>query len=380
MKKALWLLVLAALVVGVGLRIRQQAAARKSTAGAGAGGPVPVATALAARKPMPVTLSSFGTAQAMVTVNVRAQVTGVLTNVLFREGDDVRQGDLLFVIDSRPFETALKQAEASLARDTAQHLSAEKEAQRQAELHRKGFSSEDQRDQSRAAADALAAAIKADEAAIENARILLGYCSIRSPVDGRTGRLNVDVGNLVPAGDTTLVTITQVRPIKVLFSVPQQELPRIREQMAAGRLAVAASAPSDRRPPETGDLTFVDSSVDMTTGSIQLRATFPNLDGRLWPGQFVNVVLTLSVQRDALVVPAPAIQTGQKGAYVFVIRDGKADVRPVVVQRIQDDMAVLERGLDVGDVVVTDGQLRLRPGASVEVRKGNGNGGAGAPS
>lgn len=318
---------------------------------------------------VPLEIRTFGTVDASATVAVKAQIGGVLTNRHFQEGQDVKRGDLLLSIDSRAAEAALKQAEANRARDAIQQKNAEIEAGRQEELFKKGLTSQDVRDQARTTADALAAAVKGDDAQVETARLELDYCSIRAPLDGRTGRLMVDVGNVVKADDLTLVTINQVRPVYVRFAVPQDELPAIRKHMAGASLPLQAVIPGEPGRPESGALTFVDNAVDKNTGTIQVRGTFTNDSARLWPGQFVSVILTLAVQHDAIIVPSAAVQTGQKGTYVFVVKpDMTAENRPITVDRAYSDKTVVSAGIAVGERVVTDGQFRMGPGARVEIK------------
>jgi len=365
-------------------------------------GAVPVTAAVVLEKTVPVQVRAIGTVGAYSTVSVRSQIDGELTGVYFQEGQDVKKGDLLFTIDPRPLEAELRQAEARLAKDmaqakqakanlaktAAQAKTAEVQAKRYQRLVEEGIVSRDQYDQIRTNADALQAALRADQAAVEdaeatiqvdqaaleNAKLQLGYTSIRSPIDGRTGDLMVHQGNLVKANDTVLVAIHQISPIYVTFSVPEQELPEIRKYMAAGKLEVEAIVPNEEAHPVKGVITFVDNTVDRTTGTIQLKGTFDNEEKRLWPGQFVNVVLTLTTQPNAVVAPSQAIQNGQEGQYVFVIKpDLTVESRPVVVARTFGDETVIERGLQPGEKVVTDGQLRLAPGVKVEVKNGPGN-------
>jgi multidrug efflux system membrane fusion protein len=331
--------------------------------------PVPVSTAHVVRKAVPIEVRTFGTVEASATVAVKSQIGGMLTNIHFAEGADVRQDDLLFAIDSRQVQAALKQAEANLARDTAQHTTAAKELRRQEELLQKGFAAEGSCDEARGAAEALAAAMRAAEAAIENLKLQLGYCAVKAPVAGRAGAILIHQGNIVKPNDTPLVVIHALRPVKVGFDVPQQHLPAIRRELAGGRLAVRVAPSADDPISETGGLDFIDNAVNPATGTIQLKGLFPNTDLRLWPGQFVSVVLTLAVETNALAIPSQAVQTGQKGAFVYVVKaDGTVEDRPVVVNRTLDDEAVIDQGLNAGEQVVTDGQLRLRPGAKVQLK------------
>ena len=332
---------------------------------------VPVTVAAVVQKDAPVELRAIGNVQASSTVAVRAQVEGQLATVHFTEGQEVKRGDLLFEIDARPFEAALREAEATLAKDRAQAENARVEAARFATLAASGVVSRDEHDQARTRAKTFEAAATADEAVVESARIRLQYCSIRSPIDGRIGQLLVHEGNVSKANETTLAVINRLRPVNVEFSVPQQELPGIRRYMAGGPLRVEAALPAAAAEPVVGVLGFVNNTVDTTTGTVLLKAEFPNADETLWPGQFVNVTLRLATEPDALVVPARAVQTGQQGAYVFVVRqDGTVEARPVTVGHAVDEDVVVTHGLAVGEQVVTDGQLRLAPGAAVEVRGG----------
>lgn len=331
---------------------------------------VPVTVASVVQKNMPLQLEAVGSVEAYSTVSVRTQVTGVITQVHFKEGQDVKQGDLLFTIDTRPFEATLKQAEANLAKDTAVLANAREQARRYAELVKKQYVSVEQYEQIKTNADALEAAVDADRAAVENARVQLSYCRIYSPVTGRTGGLLVNEGNLVRTNDAAaLVTINQVSPIYVTFSLPEQNLPEIKARLSSSKLKVQAVTPQIEERPEEGDLTFIDNTVDRTTGTIKLKGTFANGNRRLWPGQFVKAVLKLTEQTDAIVVPSQAVQTGQDGQHVFVLRqDSKVDVRPVVVGRSLNGDSVIEKGLKPGEQVVTDGQFLLGPESRVQVK------------
>lgn len=335
---------------------------------------VPVLTATVVEKTVPVQVRAIGTVEAYSTVSIKAQVTGQVTALHFKEGQDVKKGDPLFTIDPRSFEADLKQAEANLARDTAQAADAEAQAQRGAKLVEQGIIAKELSDRLRATADALEAAVRADRAAVENAKLQLSYCTIDSPLNGRTGSLMVHPGNLVKANDVpVLVVINQIQPIYANVSLPEHYLGEIKKYMATGRLKVAAFLPADPKNPEQGVLTFVDNTVDRATGTIRVKATFANRARRLWPGQFVDTVLTLTEQLNAIVVPSQAIQTGQAGTYVFIVKsDLTAESRPVVTGRPLDGETVVEKGLEPGEKVVTDGQLRLVPGAKVELKSGAG--------
>ncbi len=331
---------------------------------------VPVTVSTVVQKTVPVQVRAIGNVEAYSTVSIKAQVAGELTAVHFREGQDVHRGELLFSIDRRPFEVALRQAEANLARDQARAENARIQARRYAKLLQEGVVSSQQNDQAAAEANALDAAVRADQAEIDKAKLDLQYCAIAAPIDGRTGSLIVHRGNLVKVNDNPpLVIINQVNPIHVNFALPEQDLAEVRKFMAAGTLRVEVLLPDEPGRPERGALSFVDNAVDSTTGTIRLKAAFANQQRRLWPGQFVNVALTLTQQTGALVVPTPAVQTGQAGQYVYVVRpDGTAESRPVVVGRTIQDETIIERGVQPGETVVTDGQLRLVPGAKVKVK------------
>ena len=335
---------------------------------------VPVTTATAVQKAMPIAISVIGAAEAFQTVSVRSQITGELTSVTFKEGDDVRKGQVLFTLDRRPLEAALQQAEAILARDLAQSANARAQAARYEDLANRGIATREQVDQTRSAAAALDATIGADRAAVENAKIQLQYATIASPLSGRTGALMVHAGNLVRANDTApLVVINQVTPINVTFAIPEARLAEVKRYMAKGSLTVEAQPPNDPGSASKGRIGFVDNQVDPTTGTIRLKGTFPNENRRLWPGQFVNVAVTLTTDPTALVVPTTAVQSSQQGQYVFVVTpDQKAAFRTVTVARAEGAETVIEQGLAAGETVVTDGQLRLVPGAPVSVKSGPG--------
>jgi multidrug efflux system membrane fusion protein len=369
----LWMLKVCGALSGLALLA---GCARETPSGAAAGAPgqgppVPVLVATVVQRDVPVELRTFGNVEANLTVTVRAQITGTLMTVHFNEGQNVRKNDKLFSIDPRPFEAALKQAEANLARDKATHENAVKEAQRQKELLAKGITSQGEYDAAQTAANALEATINADKAAIERAGIDLSYCSICSPLDGRAGAWLVHEGNLVRANDSTLVTINQVRPIQVSFSLVEEALCEVQKESAGRKLAVLAFIPGREAQPEEGELTFIDNTVDRTTGKFQCKATFPNPQERLWPGLFVNVAVILRNQPGAIIVPSRAIQPGQKGQFVFVVKpDQTVEDRVIAIDRSINSETVVSKGLSAGEQVVIDGQLRLVPGAKVVVRTG----------
>ncbi|MBI3470876.1 MAG: efflux RND transporter periplasmic adaptor subunit [Candidatus Solibacter usitatus] len=360
---------------------------------------VPVSVATVAQKDVPVEIQVIGNVEAHSTIAVKPQVSGQLTKVYFTEGDTVKAGDLLFEIDRRPLEAQLNQAEANIARDLAQEgqaeaalardLAQEKYAQAQAaryaKLFAEGIISRDQVEQIRTSADAIAAAANADRAAIqsaraatvaaramvENAKVQLSYTTIRSPIDGRTGNLAVKQGNIVTANLTDLTTIHQVQPIYATFSVPESQLAAIKRYMALGKLPVMATTQDEGATLETGVLSFIDNAVDASTGTIKLKATFSNAERKLWPGQFVRVVLRLTTQQAAVVVPNQAVQTGQEGLFVYVVKpDRTVESRTVTTGARMDQELVVEQGLQPGETIVTDGHLRLAPGSRVQVRDG----------
>ncbi len=331
---------------------------------------VPVTIGTAVKKTVPVQLQAIGNVQAFSTVSVKAQVSGELVAVHFKEGQRVNRGDLIFTIDPRPFEMQVRQAEANLARNRAQLQNALRQVERYSSLAKKGYVAEEMYDQVRTNAAALEASVSADEAAVEKAKLELKYCFIRSPVTGYTGELKVHQGNLIKANDNDkpLVTINQTSPIYVVFAVPEQNLPELKKHMATRKLEVLATVPGNEGYPVRGKLSLLDNTVDRTTGTIQLKATYANADQALWPGQFVNVILELTTQPDAVVLPSQALQTGQDSQYVFVVKpDLTVEYRLVVVGRTVDNEVVIEKGISPGEKVVTDGQLRLAPGAKVKI-------------
>jgi len=342
--------------------------------GAGRGGrsreAVPVLVSTVLQKSVPLQIRAVGNVEAYSVVSVKSQVTGVLTQAHFKEGQDVTKGQMLFTIDPRPFEAALKQAEANLARDTAQLRNLREQVRRYAELVEKQYVSREQYDQIRTNADAMEAVVEADKAAVENARVQLSYCYIYAPVNGRVGSLLVNEGNLVRTNDATpLVVINQINPINATFAVPEQHLADLKRHMATAKLKVDAAFASDEGRPEQGRLEFVDNAVDRTTGTIKLKAVFANSERRLWPGQFVNVSLTLRTQTDAVVIPSEAVQVGQEGQHVFVVKpENRVEVRPVTIARTIDGEAVIAQGLAAGEQVVREGQFLLGPDSRIEIK------------
>jgi multidrug efflux system membrane fusion protein len=330
--------------------------------------PVPVVVAKAERRAVPFELGATGTVEPLQTVAVQAQVGGILRRVAFKEGDEVKRGQILFELDSRPYRAALDQALAALARDRAQAANAAQEAKRYESLVEKQFVTAQQYEQARTTATAAEATLAGSRAAVEEARLNLQYATIRAPITGRTGSLLVREGNLVRANATQpLVTINQIRPILVRFAVPASNLPLIQEHLGKG--IVVRAEPTGGGESSEGALSFVDNAVDTATGTILLKGRFPNDDGALWPGGFVNVRLQLYVEPDALVIPAAAVVSAQQGSFVFVIQaDSSAATKPIRVNRTVGDFAIVSGDVQAGDQVVIDGQLRLRQGSKVQIK------------
>jgi len=349
-----------------GVELRAQDAKPARTAPA-----VPVSVATVGRQTVAVRILAIGNVEAYATVALKARVDGQIVEVNFKEGQEVKRGAALFKIDTRPFEATLRQAEANLMRDTAQKEQTRSQERRYQELLQKNFVSKEAYAQIRTNADSAEAVALASKAAVDNARLQLEYCTIRSPIDGFVGKVMLQMGNMVKANDTNpLVIINQVRPIYVNFAVPEQRLSAIRSHMAKGKLSVEALPPNSDKAPASGTLSFVDNAVDSTTGTIKLKALFPNADNALWPGQFVGASLKLYDQQDALVVPTQAVQTGPNGQFVYVVRpDMTTEMRVVKVERSDGADAIIAKGLQKGEQVVTKGQLRLAPGAKVTIAK-----------
>ena len=351
---------------------RSESSSKAGKAGGGRQPPVPVTVASVTRQAIPVRIQAVGTAEAYATVAVKARVDGQIVEVRFTEGREVRAGTVLFKIDPRPYEAALRQAEANHQRDLAQLAQAQRQETRYLELLEKNFVSKEAYAQYKTAAETAAAAVLASKAALENARLQLEYTTIRAPIDGYSGRIQIQKGNLVKANDSIpLVVLNQVHPINVGFAVPEQALAAVRKHLAGGPLEVDATPPDASRP-AAGKLVFIDNTVDSTTGTIKLKAVFENRENALWPGQFVTVSLKLYEDKDALTVPSRAVQTGPNGQYVFVVKgDMSVELRPVTVQRSEGDLAVIATGLAKAEQVVTQGQLRLTPGTRVVVKGGD---------
>ena len=333
---------------------------------------VPVTVAKAVAKSMPVQVEVIGNVEAYSNVSVRTQIAGEIERAYFTQGQDVKKGHLLFTLDRRPFEATLNQYEANLAHDQAQLANARAQAERNNKLFEAGIISKDQYETVHTNAQALEDTVRADRAVIENARVNLSYCSVYSPLDGRTGSYQVYPGNIAKMNDSVLVVINQIHPIYVIFALPEQNLAEVKRYQARGPLAIEALVPNDPRPPAMGRLAFIDNAVDTATGTIKMRAAFPNSDNRLWPGQFVNVVIRLTTQPHATVVPSQSVQTGPAGKYVFVVKpDETAELRPVEPGETVHGETVIAKGVTPGETVVTDGQLLLAPGSKVEIKKGS---------
>jgi multidrug efflux system membrane fusion protein len=342
------------------------------------GVPVLVAKSFATNVPVLIDPPPDGHVMAYSTVTVHSQIQGMISEVHFKEGQEVKKGDLLFTIDPRPTQAALDQAKADLERDGANLEYAKINFAREQKLFDQKLISQDELDTNKASLDALLGTVSADQAAITNATLNLEFCHIDSPVDGVTGGLQSYVGNVVKAPDDALLTINQIHPVYVQFAVPEQYLPEIKKEMRTKTLKVSAAFQNMDGPPEQGELTFVDNSVDATTGTIQLRGTFPNENSALWPGQYVTVELTLSELTNAIVVPTQAVQTGQTNQFIYVVKSNPTNAavqvveeRPVTIGISYDDETVVEKGLKAGETVVTDGQLRLAPNVKVSVKSAN---------
>jgi membrane fusion protein, multidrug efflux system len=364
-KHRLFIVISAAVTFATGCGDDKPKAAERET--------VPVVISTVAQKTVPLQLRAIGNVEALTNVSIKTQISGELRGVHFREGQDVKKGTLLFTIDRRPFEAELSRAEATLAKDEAEAANAKSMAARADKLFDEGVMAREQRDQLASAAESAQATVRADRAAVENARLSLSYTSIYSPITGRTGNLLVHAGNLVKENDTSsvLTTINQISPIYVNFALPERYLPELKKFVAAGKVRVDAMPPHENTPLGQGVVTFIDNAVDATTGTIKVKATFENGDHQLWPGQFVDVVLTLMQQSNAITIPSVAVQTGQQGQYVYVVKsDSTVENRNINVVRTFGQESIIEKGLQPGERVVTDGQLRLQPGARVEIKSG----------
>lgn len=396
-------LALAALfVTGCGYFQPSEAAGTKKGKKGGDAGPAPVVVAKVIRRDVPIDVLAVGNVEAYNTISIRPQVNGQLMKVFIQEGDYVQQGEKLVELDARPIQAQVNQAQAQLAKDRAQlqqaianlardvanEKYAREEAKRYVSLFDQGVVSKDDRERFASNADSLAQSVQADQAAIESAkaqiqsdeaslesiRLQLSFTTIYSPIDGRLGNITVKVGNIANANQTDLMSLAQVEPINVTFSVPEPRLPDIRRFMGAGnKLPVEAKSQDESGDAEHGELTFIDNNVDATTGTIKLKGTFRNTDHKLWPGEFVNVSMRLTLQPNALVVPSAALQTGQDGTYIYVVKDNMTvEMRPVTPGLRVNDILVVDKGVREGETVVIEGQLRLTPGSKVQIQGSNG--------
>jgi len=332
--------------------------------------PVPVTIAQAVVQPEPLSIDVVGTVEPIESVSIKSQVGGVIKQIGFTEGGDVQKGQLLIKVDPRPFQAALDAATAQLARDKAQAANAETQAKRYADLVKKDYVTQEQYDTVRTQAEMLKSTVRMDEANVEQAKLNLEYTNITSPISGRTGSLLVKVGNVIKANDVSLLVINQVRPIRISFSIPGSQLQLVRKYSSREKLQVIARTSRDGDGEEIrGELIFVDNAVDMNTGTVALKALFSNEDGMLWPGQFVDSKLVLTVEQNALTIPAAAVVTGQEGTFVFIVGpDKKVEKRNVKVNRVIDSTTIIDEGLKAGETVVTDGQMKLIPGAQVDIK------------
>jgi multidrug efflux system membrane fusion protein len=330
---------------------------------------VPVLAGKSVQKTMPIIIEAIGTVEALNSITVHSRVVGQLVKIHFKEGQDVRKGDLLFTIDPGPYQERFKAAEAKLARDLAQLKYNEAQAKRYAYLFEKGAASRTDYENNQTMAATQEAIVKADRAEVDDARLNLEFCYIKAPYTGRTGAYGVNIGTMIKDNDTKLAVINQITPLYVKFSVPEKQLPEIKKFMAGGPLKVKAIIPDMKENIPEGTLTFIDNTVDPTTGMIMLKALYQNTDRTLWPGQFVNVVLELAQEPNAIVVPVQAVQISHSGQYVFVIKpDNKVEYRTVNVSRTIGEEAVISKGVNAGETVVTDGHLKLKDGFPVEIR------------
>ena len=332
---------------------------------------IPVTVAQVQSKDVPIQIKAIGNIEAYTTVAIKSQVSGQIARLHFQEGSDVLKGALLISIDPEPFQAMLKQSEATLSKDQIQAKFAREQAGRYEGLVKEGIVTSDQYDQLRSNAEAFAASVAADQAAIRSARIQLGYCSIRSPISGRTGTIAIYPGNLVKANDLAIVTVNQLSPIYATFSIPERRLGEVKRAMAGKELKIEAVIPNEPGSTEVGTISFLDNSVNAATGTIKLKGVFANQSRKLWPGQFTDVLMTLGRRKGAVVVPTNAIQTSQQGEFVYVVKaDHTVEMRPVIPALIAGEETVIDKGLAAGETVVLDGQLRLFPGATVTSKEG----------
>jgi len=349
--------------------------------------PALVVTAAVKAQDVPIEIKTFGTMEASESVTIKPMLSGELITVGFKEGQDVEQGALLFTIDPRPYQAALNKAQASQARNRILRENALRDYERYSKLVKEGIVTQEQAEGYRTRAETAEADLAADLAAVESAKTQLSYCTISAPISGRLGVLTVDRGNVIKANETALVTINKLTPINATFTIPERDLPAVKERLAQGSLTLTAEVPGTTDVVEQGTVSFLDNAVDVSTGTIRLKGEFANSQKRLWPGQFVTLILTLETRRGAVVVPTQAILTGQKGPFVFVVTpEESAEVRPVVSGTAYQGVTVIDKGLKPGEQVVVDGQMRVIPGGKIQIKgekkaeKGGKGEGAGAPS
>ncbi len=342
---------------------------QKDTAQAAGPPAAPVVAGNAEQRDIPVQITAIGNVESFQTVQIRSQVNGQIVAVHFKEGQDVSKGQLLFTLDKRPFQAVLDQAVGNLKRDQAQAANAEVQAKRYAELQQQGVVAREQADQVIAQAKSNASVVAADEAAVESARVQLQYTEIRSPIDGRAGALQINLGNLVKANDTPfLVQLNQITPIYITFTIPEVSLAQVRKYVG-DNVKVIARPKGQGGDGAEGNLTFIDNGVDPTTGTVKLKGTMPNKDRRLWPGEFVDVSMNLSIQKNAIIIPTKAVQTGQQGDYVYVIKaDNTAEARQVTTAGTYQGVTLIAKGISAGETVVVDGQMRVVPNGKVAVQ------------
>ena len=332
--------------------------------------PVPVTVAQALQKDVPVQVKTIGTIEAYTSVAIKSQVSGQIARIHFTEGSDVEKGALLISIDPESFQATVSQYEAALAKDQSQAKYAREQVLRYEGLLKEGIVTRDQYDLLQSNSESMIATVVADRAAIKNAKIQLGYCSIRSPISGRTGSVALQTGNLVKANDLSIVTVNQLSPITATFSLPEKRLGEIKKAMAAGQLKIGAVIPNEPGSTEVGTISFLDNAVNSATGTIKLKGVFANKAHKLWPGQFTDVLITLSSRKNAVVVPTQAIQTSQQGEFIYVVKvNNTVEMRQVTSLAAVGEETVIEKGLAAGEKVVTDGQLRLTPGVVVDAKE-----------
>lgn len=331
---------------------------------------LPVLVVRAIQKSTPIQIKEIGVVEAYSSVSVKGQVSGEIKRVHFNEGDEVQEGNILFTIDSEPYEAVLKKAEATLAKDRILEAKAREDVERYAELAKKEYITKEQYNQMVVNAESLREVVKADEAAVQTARIDLDRCLIRAPISGKTGEVRLKVGNLVKAGeDKPLVVINKIHPVYVKFALPEKELANLRNYMKKGEIWMEAIIPNYENQKQIGKLFFIDNAVDDTTGTIQAKAVFDNEEGILWPGQYVDVVIILSIEENSIVIPSQAVQTGQEGDFVFVVnKDNTVENRLIKVSRNLGTEVVVGEGIKAGEIIVTDGQMQLVSGAKVKIK------------